>query len=174
MASGKTTLGRAAAKALGLEFSDLDQVIERQQGTTIDQIFNDRGEDEFRRLESAALREIVAGGYSGILACGGGTPCNPANMRLMLKAGIVVWLQCHPGRIVERLNDAPDDQRPLARQMAAKCLRHEVDLMLAERAHTYSNAHITIDTTRMDSAAELEQVVNTFTAEILQYIMHNT
>ena len=59
MASGKTTIGRLLAEELGWHFCDLDEQIEAQQGTSIAQIFDTLGEQEFRRIESEAIRAHV-------------------------------------------------------------------------------------------------------------------
>lgn len=74
MASGKTTLGKAYAKACGLSFIDLDWYIEERMHSTIRDIFATRGEDGFRQLERKMLLE-VAEFENVIVACGGGTPC---------------------------------------------------------------------------------------------------
>ena len=59
MASGKTTIGRALAHELGWAFADLDQDIETAEGVSIAEIFDRRGEEEFRKIENAAVRRRV-------------------------------------------------------------------------------------------------------------------
>ena len=75
MGSGKTTIGRHLADELGWSFADLDADIEAEQGTTIAQIFDTRGEDEFRRIETAAIQKrvrMIEKGRPMVLALGGG------------------------------------------------------------------------------------------------------
>src|SRR3984885_5965473 len=76
MGSGKSTVGRALADELGWGFADLDEEIEKREGMPIVRIFDTRGEAEFRRAETAALRERVRAVERGrpcVIALGGGT-----------------------------------------------------------------------------------------------------
>ena len=73
MGSGKTTIGSLLAQKLNLEFRDTDQIIEREEGKTVSQIFLDEGEDAFRVIEKRVLRqELLTDGT--VLSLGGGTP----------------------------------------------------------------------------------------------------
>ena len=96
MGSGKTTLGKAFAKAAGLEFIDLDWYIEERLHKTISKIFAEQGESGFREIERKLLHE--AGDFEdGLIACGGGTPCFFDNMDYMNQAGASVdWKNGFP------------------------------------------------------------------------------
>src|ERR1700685_3288188 len=74
MGAGKTSVGRALSRRLGLSFEDLDDRIQVREGKTIGQIFQESGEAEFRKAEPAALRELLAepGSPSRVVALGGG------------------------------------------------------------------------------------------------------
>ena len=74
--SGKTTVGRALAALLGVEFRDTDQAIEAQQGRSISDIFMDDGEARFRELEQAEVASSLAS-HSGVLSLGGGAVMDP-------------------------------------------------------------------------------------------------
>ena len=74
MGAGKTTVGKALAKALGLPFYDLDWYIETRMRRTVKQIFDESGEEGFRRIEHNMLHE-VAEFENVVVSCGGGTPC---------------------------------------------------------------------------------------------------
>src|SRR5262245_38504620 len=91
MASGKTTVGRLLAERLDWAFVDLDKVIEDGAGKTVADIFAAEGEPGFRKRETEALRE-VAQRKKTVVATGGGTPCRDENIRAMLAAGRVFWL----------------------------------------------------------------------------------
>ena len=111
MACGKTTFGRALARTMGRDFIDLDFYIEQRFRLSIRDIFAQRGEVEFRRMEAAMLREV--GEFSNVVvACGGGTPCHAGNMDYMLGRGLTVWLQASEERTVARLM-ANNARRPL-------------------------------------------------------------
>src|SRR6185295_16056948 len=79
MGSGKSTVGRVLAEELGWGFADLDEDIEKREGMAIAEIFDSRGEAEFRKAETAALRErvrMVEGGRPWVIALGGGAFLN--------------------------------------------------------------------------------------------------
>ena len=91
MASGKTTLGKAFARACNLGFIDLDWYIEERMHMSVRDIFAERGEDGFRQLEKNMLHE-VSEFENVVVACGGGTPCFFDNMDVMNSRGITVFL----------------------------------------------------------------------------------
>jgi shikimate kinase len=83
MGSGKTTLGRLLARALALEFVDLDRAIVKSAAKGIPEIFAERGEKHFRDLEHRALVEALEGRSPSVIACGGGIVTRPDNMALL-------------------------------------------------------------------------------------------
>jgi len=116
MGSGKSTIGSALAHEVGWHFLDLDVEIERGEGATIAEIFDSRGEEEFRRLESAALERCVRSVQSGrphIVSLGGGAFLNEDNFQLVSNNGVSIWLDCPLPAIEKRL--AATNHRPLAR-----------------------------------------------------------
>ena len=88
---GKTTVGRALAEALGVVFVDMDKEIERRQGRTIVQIFDEIGEQGFRDLETAELLRLL-NSKNFVLATGGGVVTLPRNIPVLKKLGKVVFL----------------------------------------------------------------------------------
>ena len=79
MGAGKTTIGKALSKELGATFYDLDWYIESRMRKTVAQIFAEKGEEGFRKMEYNMLHE-VAEFENVIISCGGGTPCFFDNM----------------------------------------------------------------------------------------------
>ena len=115
MASGKTTAGQLLATKLGWQFADVDANIERDQGVTVRELFQTRGENAFRELESSAITSYISTiqcGRPWVLALGGGAFIQEANWRLIHNNGISVWLDCPLTRVQGRLNG--DTTRPLA------------------------------------------------------------
>ena len=93
MGSGKTTVGAALAKELGLPFRDTDTLIEEQTGKTISEIFIEEGEDSFRVIEKAVLRaELLSDG--AVLALGGGAPLSYDAQSALRASGVpIVYLE---------------------------------------------------------------------------------
>ncbi|HEY1339764.1 MAG TPA: shikimate kinase [Bryobacteraceae bacterium] len=116
MAAGKSTIGRHLAEHLGWSFYDTDHEIEAAEKTAIAQIFDERGEVEFRRIESQIIRQHVRSierGRPAVLALGGGAFVEPGNRDLLESNGVSVWLDC-PFEVVQR-RVAEASHRPLAR-----------------------------------------------------------
>ncbi len=92
MGSGKTTVGRTLARALGREFVDLDRTVVKRAGRQIPEIFAENGEDYFRDLEHHALLDALRGRPRSVVACGGGVVVRPEN-RALLREVATVFLQ---------------------------------------------------------------------------------
>ncbi len=154
MGSGKSTVGRALADELGWNFLDLDEQIEKEQGTAIASIFEERGEPEFRRLESEALQRCVRSVQSGhprVISLGGGAFLHPENLDLVSNNGVSVWLDC-PLDVIER-RIASFTHRPLARD--PDHLRHLYEV----RREGYARADYRIDIKDDDAASAVKLIV---------------
>ena len=166
MAAGKTTLGRALAHDLGLQFIDLDHYIENRYHRTVSQLFAERGEEAFRQIERNMLRE-VAEFEDVIIATGGGTPCFFDNMEYMNAQGITVFLNASVDVIHTRLTSARV-QRPLVKGKSAEELRTYISQMLDKRMPYYSQARHTFCADRLENICQVEESVKLFKKEILQ------
>ncbi len=112
MASGKSTSGATAAAQLGLKFYDLDQLVERNSGRKIADIFAQSGENEFRRLEHSFFADLLQGSSSpAIIAAGGGLPTYRANHTEMEKCR-VIFLDT-PWQVMQMRIEEIRDSRPL-------------------------------------------------------------
>ena len=109
--SGKTRLGVLWAAKNGLQFYDLDILIEEEERKTVAEIFEAYGEGYFRELEAAMLRNTDRF-ENCIIACGGGTPCFFDNMQWMNRNGITVFLDQDEEIIFSHLRNDPK-VRPL-------------------------------------------------------------
>ena len=86
MGAGKTTIGRQLALSLGQTFYDLDWYIESRMRRTAKQLFDERGEEGFRKVEHNMLHE-VAEFEDVVISCGGGAPCFYDNMDYLNRQG---------------------------------------------------------------------------------------
>ncbi|MGZ4150699.1 MAG: shikimate kinase [Actinomycetota bacterium] len=108
--SGKSTVGRELAGRFGVPFVDLDTEIEGEQGSTVSEIFAERGEAGFRALEAQALLKASVHDPS-VVACGGGVVLEPANRITLRNTGTVVFLDVPLEALKARVQPAAD--RPL-------------------------------------------------------------
>ena len=148
--SGKSSVGRAVAEALGRNFLDFDTEIERRQGASVAQIFAERGEPFFRALERTLTDELrVAGNF--VASPGGGWIANPGCLEALRPPATVIYLQVEPARALKRMAD----------QAAARpILRHPnplaaLEKLLADRKELYLLADHTV---RVDFVREKEVI----------------
>lgn len=141
MACGKTTIGKWAARRAEIDFIDLDQWIEESEGRTISQIFEEEGEDVFRKIEYHALLRVIALPGDRIISCGGGTPCFFDNMEWINAAGTSIYLRHGVNTLTGRLKNAKAD-RPLLKD--EKLLKEFVQIGLDTRESFYFQAKIVL------------------------------
>ena len=147
-ASGKTTIGKALAKSLGLPFADTDQHLLHRAGLTVEQIVAAEGWPGFRSRESQALQEVADAHPAGcIVSTGGGMVLAEANRLLMRQRGMVIFLDAPVQILAERLSRNPvNSQRP---SLTGKGLIEEIGQVLGERRHLYEQAaHHIVDASR--------------------------
>jgi len=149
MGTGKTSVGRQLAKEKGLNFVDLDELIEFKEQRRIVDIFAKDGEAYFRKIEKKALKQ-VATQKKFVVACGGGVVLDKDNIRLMKKTGMMVCLHATAEDILRRVSTNKD--RPLLNVGKPK---KRIELLLKMRAPYYIQADKTIDTSNFS----VEQVV---------------
>lgn len=111
MGSGKTSVGRELAKVLSYQFSDCDELIEKETGLTVKEIFTSSGEDYFRDLETKLIKSLIDKISNTVLSVGGGLPIHPGNTELLKRLGTVIYLDTSQKTIKSRLQG--DSSRPL-------------------------------------------------------------
>ena len=139
MGSGKTSLGEKLAYKLEHEFIDLDAHIEKEEGRTISQIFEEDGEDYFRKLERVYLHRIIDK-EDVIISTGGGTPCFFDNMEQMNEYGKTIYINMHPKALIPRLKSSAVT-RPLLEGKDEKEMLDYIFQSLRERERDYNKAH---------------------------------
>ena len=149
MGAGKTTIGKALSKELGIIFYDLDWYIESRMRKTVSEIFAERGEEGFRQIEYNMLHE-VAEFEDVIISCGGGTPCFFDNMDYLNQQGQVVYLKAEPEVLYKHLQMAKVE-RPLLKGKSREELLTFIKEQLEKREPFYTKARYTLDVSLMDN-----------------------
>ncbi|MCE2484371.1 MAG: shikimate kinase [Desulfurellaceae bacterium] len=149
MGTGKTQVGRRLAKRLGWRFIDTDLIIEQELGTSIRQLFAEKGEAYFRGQERRVIARVCQD-QRCVIATGGGAIVDPANAQQLQNSGLLICLTATPEVIFARVRGNTD--RPL---LQAEDPLSTIRSLLARRSDAYARAQLTIDT----SQQSVEQVV---------------
>lgn len=152
MGCGKTTIGARLANLLGFDFIDTDSLIVAKAGKPIPLIFKDRGEAEFRELETSILDDLHRESRQRcVISTGGGIVTQPSNLEKMRSLGVIVWLTTSSQTLWQRLKRNRD--RPM---LHTENPRKTFDELLAARQPLYQSlADLTIDSSGLtpDEAA---------------------
>jgi shikimate kinase len=154
MGAGKTTIGKALSKELDIPFYDLDWYIENRMRKTIKQIFDERGEEGFRKIEHNMLHE-VAEFEDVIISCGGGTPCSFDNMDYMNLQGDTVYLKASPEVLYGHLKMGKT-VRPLLLNKTQEEMKTFIEEQLKQREKYYSKAKYTLNVDLMDTYEKIK------------------
>ncbi|SHK93186.1 shikimate kinase [Selenomonas ruminantium] len=156
MGTGKTSTGKMLAQRLGCAFIDMDAKIEEDTGLTIPQIFARFGEEHFRRLEHEwAVR--LGKRRNAVIATGGGTVKNPANIEALKTGGTVVCLKADVDTVLERTSCR--GTRPVLDKEDKGDRRQAVAKLLAEREQFYAQADFAVDTSDLSPLQVVEIIV---------------
>lgn len=160
--SGKTTLGRKLAAALQLPFVDLDKEIEKTEGRHIKDIFADKKEEYFRKLESSELKKWCAKPDSFVMATGGGAPCFFDNIDVINRSGKSLFLDVPASEIVRRMSMGPIEKRPLLAAGGKDGLKDSIEFLRTNRLTYYKQASVTLS----GALITVEQMVEALRKEI--------
>jgi shikimate kinase len=166
MGTGKSAVGTLVARNLGRPFYDLDEIIVRMRGRTINEIFAGEGEAAFRKCETAALQTVVTA-LSAVIALGGGAPTVPAIAKQVSVTGDVVLLTADWQSTWERVKG--DTSRPLLADVVREHTDEETAYAhFVERANAILQPRLvqynamadhTVDTSALTIDAVAERVI---------------
>lgn len=142
MYSGKTVVGKRLSKMLSVEWIDTDRRVEELCNKTIEQIFEQDGEEFFREKEREVLLSLKDC-QDVVVSTGGGLPCYKDNMEIMAKIGKTIYLELTPLQIYSRMSQSKK-RRPLLERIAPGERLNYIDRSLAERESFYKKADVTI------------------------------
>lgn len=164
MGSGKTTIGLKLSYKLQMTVEDTDKIIESREGCSISDIFAQKGESYFRKLETDLLYEISNDSYTKIYSLGGGTPVQLQNQSIICKCGNVIYLRAKPETIYERLKG--DTTRPL---LACEDPLDRIKTLMGTRSTAYERcADLIIDVDDIPQSDIVDKIV-----EFLESVKNN-
>ena len=165
MGSGKSVVGSFLGQSLKIPSFDLDLEIEKAGKMTVRDIFKEKGEIYFRRVEAKLIEKWADSDEDFIMALGGGTPCYGNNLQLLKQAenSKMIFLKTSSTELTSRLFKERE-KRPLISQLSsAEALEEFIRKHLFERNFYYNQADIIISTdgkTPEDVAGEILQKLN--------------
>ncbi len=153
MTSGKSLIGKKLAQILNYEFIDLDDYIEKEEDSSISEIFKNKGEIYFRKREHEILKDLILVNQKCVISLGGGTPCYSSNLDLLLNNSDLktFYLRVSINNLSERLF-IEREKRPLVSHIKTKEeLLEFVGKHLFERLTYYTQAEFTIDANNLEN-----------------------
>ncbi len=143
MGCGKTTIGKLLASYTGYSFVDIDELIVQKEGVSIPQIFEQKGEDYFRSVESQLLKQLL-NKDNQVISTGGGIVKLDGNLKLLKEKSKVFYLKACADVLYERVKE--DNNRPLLKTDNVKL---KIESLLNERCSFYERAHFIIEADKM-------------------------
>jgi XRE family transcriptional regulator, aerobic/anaerobic benzoate catabolism transcriptional regulator len=154
--AGKSTLGKLLAKKIGWNFVELNKEIEAQNGLSVAEIIALYGQEGFRRMEQAALTQLLARKELTVLATGGGIVSEPLTFDLILSSFYTIWLKAEPEEHMARVR-GQGDLRPMADDRSAMA---ELRNILVSREPLYARASAVVDTAGLSVEAAAARLVD--------------
>lgn len=156
MGTGKSTIGKELARLIGRKFIDMDEMIEKRLGMSINEIFEKKGETFFREEEKKLAVEL-SDTNNRIIATGGGTINDKETRELFSQTGILICLIADKGNLVTRLKRT--DKRPMLR---GEKMEEKVSDLLDERKEIYEKIPLKVNTTNLSPKEAAIKIVNLF------------
>ncbi|MEI6845692.1 MAG: shikimate kinase [Candidatus Firestonebacteria bacterium] len=158
MGTGKTSTGRIIAKKTKRTFIDTDEFIEAETGISIKEMFAEKGEKYFRKLEEKLVKKI-SGKKKQVISTGGGIVKNSSNVKRLKKNGILFALKAGEVVILKRVS-AQKDKRPLLDYGNRALNLKKLKVLLAKRLPLYTAAaDYMLDTTRLTPAKTAQKIL---------------
>lgn len=161
MGSGKSVVGKILAKKLNYKYVDLDDQIEVIQGISINDIFNEKGELYFRKLESQILDDILENNSDMVISLGGGTPCYGDNFDRICKQKDTktVYLKASIQTLTERLFPEKIQRPVIAHLETREALEEFIRKHIFERAYYYSQSDNSVNVDGKDPDLIVDQIM---------------
>lgn len=155
MGVGKTSFAKKLSNKLNFSFLDLDKEIENKENSNINFIFENKGENYFRKIEKQLLKEIIENNNNFVLSCGGGTACYNNNIKIINNNGISICISLPITTIIQRLNNSKT-KRPLLKNIDKRNIFNEISSLMNIRKQYYEQANFNINGLNYN----IEEVIN--------------
>ena len=165
MGSGKSSVGKKLSEVLHYNFLDLDDYIQKKENKSITEIFKNKGEIYFRKIENKYLAEIESLKSNTIISLGGGTPCYGNNMEVIKnsKNSKSIYLKTSIVNLANRLLIEKDNRPLISHIRNIEELKEFIGKHLFERSPYYNQSDLIINTDQKS----LDEVVQTIVAELI-------
>lgn len=158
MGCGKSHISKILSDKINFKLIDLDKEISRRNKLTIPEIFEKKGEIQFRKLEREALEEILASEENVVLSLGGGTPVYYNNMEIINHSSKSIFLRASVSTLYKRLSKQKE-KRPLIANIPDEDLPEFIAKHLFERNAFYSKAQYSINTDSRTPEEIVQEIV---------------
>ena len=155
MGSGKSSIGSLVAKKLKLDFIDIDKEIEKELGISIAKIFEEKGEDYFRKIEEKITLKALKI-HSAVISLGGGGFINKIIRKEVLKNHISFWLNWNNQILLDRIKNSK--KRPVA--FNAK--ENELIDLIKKRSNIYSKALYEIKCDKLSKSEIVKKILENY------------
>ncbi len=159
MGCGKSTIGRKLKQRLEWEVVDTDKIIEQNEGCSVAQIFETRGEEYFRELERGVVETLAKQSEDCIVSTGGGLPIWGDNMSMLNDVGVTIYLNRTAENIASRLSANGRYKRPKLRGLNDEELVAFMSENISQRETTYKKAKLVIDAVPLTDDEILDMIV---------------
>jgi len=152
MGTGKTLVGKKLAKGLKMSYLDTDELIENRERAKIPQIFQEKGEDYFRKVETKIIKEVSSLNRC-VISTGGGAILKKENLVALKRKGVIICLSANPKVILKRTRKSQN--RPL---LKSKDPKSRVLSLLGQRRSFYEKADFEVDTSELTTSGVVERI----------------
>ncbi len=153
MGSGKTSIGKLISKKLGIEFYDIDELIEKKIRSSISEIFKTKGESFFREIEEKTTLKILKK-QNVVIALGGGAFLNRNIRKEVLNNHLSFWLDNDDSALINRIKNS--SKRPLAINLKD----YELSNLIKKRSNIYSKALFKINCSKLTKATIVNKIID--------------
>lgn len=144
MGCGKSTIAKLLAKSTSISCLDLDEIIEKQENSSVKKLFSEKGEIYFRKLEHQILASLIQNQESFILSLGGGTPCYSNNHEFLISENVIsIYLNASAQTLYDRLINSKSE-RPLIADKNPEEMKEFIAKNLFDRSYYYNQAQYKI------------------------------